>query len=68
MAAEEWQTYCPQCKKVVLGRRDAPNHLLHFLVGIFTCGLWWIAWLFIVIAHSNNPFRCPICGTAGENS
>jgi len=25
------------------------NHLLHFLVGVFTCGLWWIAWLVIAI-------------------
>lgn len=25
------------------------NHLLHFLVGVFTCGLWWIAWLIIAI-------------------
>jgi len=25
------------------------NHLLHFLIGVFTCGLWWIAWLIIAI-------------------
>jgi hypothetical protein len=32
---------------VVKGHR--PNHLLHFLVGIFTLGLWWIVWFFIAI-------------------
>jgi hypothetical protein len=30
-------------------RGHRPNHLLHFLVGIFTLGLWWIVWFFIAI-------------------
>jgi hypothetical protein len=25
------------------------NHLLHFLIGVFTCGLWWIVWLVLVL-------------------
>jgi hypothetical protein len=32
---------------VVRGHRT--NHLLHFLVGVFTLGLWWIVWFFIAI-------------------
>lgn len=32
---------------IVYGRR--PNHLLHFLVGLFTLGLWWFVWLIIAI-------------------
>lgn len=32
---------------LVKGRRV--NHLLHFLIGIFTIGLWWIVWIFLVI-------------------
>jgi len=32
---------------VIKGHR--PNHLLHFVIGIFTFGLWWIVWLFITI-------------------
>ena len=25
------------------------NHLLHFFIGVFTCGLWWIAWLILAV-------------------
>jgi hypothetical protein len=32
---------------VVSGHRT--NHLLHFLIGVFTLGLWWIVWFFIAI-------------------
>lgn len=24
-----------------------PNHLLHFLIGFLTCGLWWVVWLIL---------------------
>jgi hypothetical protein len=23
------------------------NNTLHFLIGVFTCGLWWLLWLVI---------------------
>jgi hypothetical protein len=32
---------------VVKGHRT--NHLLHFFVGVFTLGLWWIVWFFIAV-------------------
>jgi hypothetical protein len=32
---------------VVKGHR--PNHLLHFFIGLFTLGVWWIVWFFIAI-------------------
>jgi hypothetical protein len=32
-----------------------PNHLLHFLIGLFTLGVWWIVWL--VLALSNKETR-----------
>jgi len=32
---------------LVHGRR--PNHLLHFIVGIFTLGFWWLVWIGIAI-------------------
>ncbi|MEU6261850.1 hypothetical protein [Saccharopolyspora shandongensis] len=25
------------------------NHLLHFLIGLMTCGLWWLLWPFIAL-------------------
>lgn len=32
---------------VVTGRRV--NHLLHFIIGIFTAGLWWIVWVIMAV-------------------
>lgn len=34
---------------LVFGRR--PNHLLHFFIGVFTFGLWWLVWLLLAIAN-----------------
>lgn len=33
---------------IVIGRRV--NHLLHFLIGVFTCGAWWLVWLLLALA------------------
>ena len=33
---------------LVSGRRV--NHLLHFFIGVFTLGLWWIVWILIAAA------------------
>lgn len=33
----------------VLVKGHRVNHLLHFLVGIFTVGFWWIVWLILII-------------------
>jgi hypothetical protein len=35
--------------QAVVVRGHRPNHLLHFLIGIFTLGLWWIVWFFIAL-------------------
>jgi hypothetical protein len=32
---------------IVYGHRV--NHILHFIVGIFTFGIWWLAWIFMCI-------------------
>ena len=33
----------------VLVRGKKVNHILHFLIGIFTLGFWWIVWLILAI-------------------
>jgi hypothetical protein len=35
--------------QAVVVRGHRPNHLLHFFIGIFTFGLWWIVWFFIAV-------------------
>ena len=67
MPTEEWQTYCPHCERIVLGRRETPNHLIHFLIFFFSCGLWAIPWALFTWGSKNKPFLCTICGTSGVN-
>jgi len=67
MGAEEWQTYCPNCQRITLGRREMPNHVLHFLITILTCGLWIFAWGFEIVMAHQRPYLCTTCGTKGVN-
>jgi hypothetical protein len=67
MGVEEWQTYCPRCQRLTLGRRDTPNHVLHFLVTFLTCGLWAFVWLGTAVLATRRPYLCTICGTRGVN-
>ncbi len=30
------------------------NHLLHFLIGVFTIGLWWIVWLIAALTNKQT--------------
>ena len=39
---------------LVEGRRV--NHLLHFFIGLFTCGWWWLVWLFLGIAGGERRY------------
>lgn len=31
-----------------------PNHILHLLIALFTCGLWFIVWAFIAVVSSET--------------
>lgn len=37
---------------IVYGQR--PNHLLHFLIGLFTLGAWWLVWILIAIGSGEE--------------
>ncbi len=68
MSTEERRIYCPTCQAARLGRREMPNHILHFLVSFFTCGFWVIPWVFMTIAAGRQPYLCSACGTPGQSS
>lgn len=34
----------------VFERGDKPNHVLHLLLTVFTCGLWAVIWLLLAIS------------------
>lgn len=37
---------------LVFGQR--PNHLLHFFIGLFTLGLWWLVWLLLALSSKEQ--------------
>jgi hypothetical protein len=55
--------WCSNCNRQTL-HVDASkvNHLLHFLVGLLTCTLWWFVWA-VGVATSDKAKVCGICGT-----
>lgn len=62
MATSESQAQCPTCARTVLGRKDRPNHVLHFLIAFLTCGLWVLPWFVLTLVSSFEAYRCPYCG------
>lgn len=58
---EQSQRHCHTCQRPVLATRAKPNHLLHFIITFFTCGLWGLVWIFIVI-FDRGPWHCQYCG------
>ena len=42
--------------QAVLVKGARVNHLLHFIVGAFTCGLWWIVWIYHAIAGGEKRY------------
>lgn len=47
LIAEGWRIESESADYVFLVKGARVNHLLHFIVGIFTLGLWWIVWIAI---------------------
>lgn len=39
---------------VLVKQGEKVNHILHFLISVFTCGLWVIVWLFLVLVKSQE--------------
>ncbi len=42
--------------QAVMVRGKKVNHLLHFFIGLFTCGFWWIVWLFIALLGGESRY------------
>lgn len=64
MPVEQSQAYCATCQRMVLVQRAAPNHLIHALVTLFTCGFWAVVWA--IVALNKPHWRCGMCGTRPE--
>ena len=53
--------HCNTCDKSVMAQSNKPNHLLHFIISVFTAGLWIIPWIIITFAGIGG-YRCTSCG------
>ncbi len=60
-----FQGYCQYCtQKRPFDKEGVKADILHLLLkAIFTCGLWIIMWIFIVIMNELANYRCRECGT-----
>jgi hypothetical protein len=54
---------CSVCGRPTTHRQARPNHVLHFLLSISTCGLWLFGWL-VAAMGIQRPWFCSACGTA----
>jgi hypothetical protein len=61
MAAEQATGFCKSCNKQSLLQREKTNHILHFLLTLFTCGAWVVVWALLSIKIGG--WRCAVCGT-----
>ena len=57
-----WRIEAETERDVVIVRSHRVNHLLHFIVGLFTLGLWWIVWIIIAIfgGEKRRSFAKPV--------
>lgn len=53
--------YCPHCQSRVLAVGTTPNHMLHLVLTLLTCGLWGVVWLLVVVGKIGG-YRCVKCG------
>lgn len=58
--------YCQVCQKQVLTHREhkRPNHILHLLITVLMCGLWFPVWIILTLLHL-LPFSSPRCSNCG---
>lgn len=62
MGQKQSGRFCPHCQKNTMAIGNTPNHLLHFILSIFTLGLWVFVWILVTIGMIGG-YRCSQCGT-----
>lgn len=60
MAEQHTGKKCKYCQKNVMAVRPGTNHVLHFLISLFTAGLWIPLWIWFSIKIGG--WRCTQCG------
>lgn len=60
MGTEKSSAFCDNCGKQVSIERQTPNHILHLLLSVITCGLWLLVWM--SQSAEKQAWRCAACG------
>ena len=42
--------------ETIIVRGRPVNHILHFIVGLFTFGIWWVAWLIMAATGGEKRY------------
>lgn len=56
------RAFCPKCGHRQTFERYGVHHGLHFLLSIFTCGLWLVSWIALIAGEYFRPWHCEQCG------
>ncbi len=56
--------YCGRCNCKVIVHRSTPNHFLHVLLSLLTCGIWMFVWFF----SRPGPWECSQCNGLASRS
>lgn len=59
---------CPKCGQIVSVKVRRPNHVLHAILSLLTCGVWIIVWLLAILEASfhRGRIKCPKRGCGGK--
>ena len=52
---------CAHCGPV-LGQKNTVNHVLHAILTLFTCTIWGLVLLILVLVNLAEPYLCTRCG------
>lgn len=59
------QRICKTCATHRPFEKEKVNHVLHFLLSIFTIGFWAIPWMLMALSNALSSYRCRVCGGTG---
>ena len=54
--------YCARCRHKHAFVQTSVNHWFHFILSVFTLGLWLVSWAAVCIGKLMRPWRCEHCG------
>lgn len=58
---EQTSAYCARCARPSLVARPGVNHVLHLVLTLFLCGVWFVPWMILAL-FGGGAWRCQSCG------